>query len=772
MNKDVKASVMRGPRRLLGRIRDLMAVQEDAQARLDRLTDIIAEEMGADVCSIYLVLPSGALELSATHGLNAESVHSVRLKPDEGLVGVVARSARPISVDDAPSHPEFSYRAETGEEPFKSFVGVPILRGGRLVGVLTEQTKGLRPITEEEIETLQTVAMLLAEIVVSGDLISAEAFSGLELRPSSPERFQGVALSSGLAIGTAVMHEPHVLSGRLVAEDAEAEEARLEKAIARLRTSVDQLLESGRVPLGTPSRDVLEAYRMFANDQGWFDRLTEAVRSGLTAEAAVERVRNEHRARLMKSRDAYFRERLHDLEDLANRLLRHLARESNGDLVEELPDNAIIIARSIGPAEIMELDRSRLKGLAVEEGSSTSHAAIVAKALGIPMVGQVEGALDRIEEGDPVIVDGEFGLLMVRPSDDVATAYDERRETLRSRRRAYAKVREEPAITKDGLALELLMNAGLLVELTDLEETGASGVGLFRTEFQFMVSETMPRLDAQVELYRTVLEQAGDKPVVFRTLDLGGDKVTPFIPQLREPNPALGWRALRMGLDRPGLTRYQLRALVQAGDGRDLKVLFPMITCLSELVAARAILEQEIKRAERYGHSRPKSIEAGMMLETPAVAFDPDPYMAHCDFVAIGSNDLMQYFFAADRQNSRVSSRYDVIDPPPLNLLKKVRTSCDKHSKPVSVCGELASRPLEACVLAALGYTRLSMSASAIGPVKRALKGLDATMLGAWLAKEMESISEPGGPGLRQRLIEAGQTAGLPVEAIEKSPEL
>ncbi|MBL4539653.1 MAG: GAF domain-containing protein, partial [Oceanicaulis sp.] len=535
------STTVRGPRRLLSRIRDLMAAQEDAQKRLDRLTDIIAEETGADVCSIYLMRPSGALELSATHGLDASAVHRVRLRAGEGLVGEVARRARPFAVEDAPSHPSFSYKPETGEEPFKSFVGVPILRGGRLVGVLTAQTVAVRPTTEEEIETLQTVAMLLAEIVTSGELVQAEAFSELEVRLSKPERFQGLALSSGVVRGVAVKHEPHVLSTRLVADDAAAEEVRLNEAITRLRRSVDQLLDSGRVPIGTPSREVLETYRMFAHDRGWLNQLGEAIRAGLTAEAAVERVRNEHRARLMKARDAHFQERLHDLEDLANRLLRHLARTEETQ-EDSLPENAIIVARSVGPAELLEFDRSRLAGIAVEEGSVTGHAAIVAKALGIPMVGRLEGALDRVEEGDSVILDGEFGLLHVRPNEEVSTAYGERIAMLAERQRTFEHLRDAPAKTADGQAMTLGMNAGLLVEMNRLEDTGASGVGLFRTEFQFMVADTLPRLSAQIELYKAVYDAADGKPVVFRTLDLGGDKVTPFIPSMREPNPALGWR--------------------------------------------------------------------------------------------------------------------------------------------------------------------------------------------------------------------------------------
>ena len=752
---------LRGPRRLLRRIRDLMAVQEAAQARLDRLTDIIAQETGSDVCSIYLVLPSGALELSATHGLKAEAVHSLRLAPDEGLVGLVAQRARPLAVENAPAHPNFAYKPETGEEPFKSFVGVPVLRGGRLVGVLTAQTLAVRPSTEEEIETLQTVAMLLAEIVASGELIRAEAFSQMELRPSGPERYSGHALSGGIAIGVAVVHEPHVASARMIAEDAEAEEERLDAAIADLRRGVDALLESGRAPLGTPSRDVLEAYRMFAHDRGWIEQLREAVRSGLTAEAAVERVRNEHRARLMKARDAHFRERLHDLEDLANRLLRHLADPGEAFHRAALPENAILVARSIGPAELMELDRSRLAGLVIEEGSATSHAAIVAKALGVPMVGKLEGVLDRIEDGDTLIADGEFGVVHVRPGEEALGAYRERLESLAEDNRAYAARRDDPAVTLDGVVMDLQMNAGLLIELPRVAETGASGVGLFRTEFQFMVSSTLPRLEAQTELYRAVLDTLGDKPVVFRTLDLGGDKVPAYTPIIREPNPALGWRALRMGLDRPALTRYQLRALVRAGAGRRLKVLFPMVTTVDELIAARELIDLELDLARRHGHDVPEAIETGLMIETPAVAFDPDPFLALCDFAAVGANDLMQYFFAADRQNPQVASRYDVLAPAPLRLLKGIRQACDAAGKPVSVCGEIASLPLEACILSALGYRRLSMAAGSIGPVKAALAGCNTATLARWLEAAMAPDAPGGQVPLRQRLLATAQEAGL-----------
>lgn len=757
---DMKTSPMRDPRRLLKRMRELMAVQENAQARLDHLTAMIADEAGWDVCSIYLARQSNALELCATYGLKAEAVHNVRLQPGEGLVGLVARRARPLSTSNARAHPSFSYKPETGEEPFNTFVGVPILRGGRMVGVLTAQTSQERQVAGDEIETLQTVAMVLAEIVASGDIVDSEEMAGLDVRQSRPERVQGGAFSAGVASGVAVLFEPHVESARLIADDPHREEERLDKAIGALRASIDDMLDSGRIPFGGPTRDVLQAYRMFAHDRGWLERLREAVRRGLTAEAAVERVRNENRARLMKAADLTFRERLHDLEDLANRLLRHL--EGDARAPASLPENAIIIARNIGPAELLDFDREKLKGIALEEGSASSHAAIVAKALGIPLVGRLEGALDRAENGDPVILDGEFGVLHIRPQADVLETYAGRMQLLSQRRMAYAELRG-PAVTRDGIDIGVHMNAGLLIELMALDETGADGVGLFRTEFQFMVSETLPRLSAQATVYRSVLEAAGDKPVTFRTLDLGGDKVAPFAPSTIEPNPALGWRAIRMGLDRPGLLRYQLRALILAAAGRTLRVMFPMIAAPWEMRAARDMLDRELDHAQRAGHELPCEVKVGIMLETPGMAWALEHAIDAVDFVSVGANDLMQYFYAADRQNTRVSDRYDVLSPSALDLLKRINDVCVAHNRPVSVCGEIAAKPLEAAVLIGLGYRSLSMASGSIGPIKKLVSGLDAGRLGTWLAKRLDSPADT----LRPLLLEAGEDAGLPSEAVE-----
>ncbi|WP_421790613.1 phosphoenolpyruvate--protein phosphotransferase [Hyphobacterium sp.] len=765
LNTKNAKGLARGPGRLLKRLRALMAARENAQERLDNLTRMIAEETGSDVSSIYLARRSGALELCATHGLSQDAVHKTRLQPGEGLVGQVAVRAKPLAVANAPEHPSFSYRPETGEEPFKSFLGVPILRGGRLVGVLTSQTAEDRELVDGEIETLQTVAMILAEIIASGQIIAPEELAGLDVRPSKSERFQGGAFSPGLAIGVAVVHEPHVSPVRLIADDLEDEEARLDIAINELRRSIDDMLDGNRLPFGGPTRDVLEAYRMFAHDRGWLRQLRDAVKQGLTAEAAVERVRNEHRARLMQAKDMNFRERLHDLEDLANRLLRHLD-ENTGDAGAPLPEDAILIARSIGPAELLDYDRRKLKGLALEEGSASSHAVIVAKALGIPLVGRVEGALDRVETGDPVILDGEFGLLHIRPNEEVRDAYKDRQEAITRREARYAKLKDAPSVTKDGQPFELHLNAGLLVELKKLEDAGAAGIGLFRTEFQFMVANTLPSVTEQAVLYSSVVKACDGKPAVFRTLDLGGDKVTAAAPALREPNPALGWRAIRMGLDRPGLLRLQLRALIAATADQELDVLFPMIAAPWEFFAAREMLEKEIARAEKFGQPTPKAWRAGLMLETPGMAYALEEALPKIDFVAVGANDLMQYFFAADRLNARVTERYDILSPAALRLLKQIQESCAAHKVPISICGETASRPLEAAVMCALGYTKLSMAASSIAPVRAVLNGLEAEKLGIWLAKHM---GEPG-RSLRPALLEAGADAGITRETVDNSP--
>jgi len=721
-----------------------MASNAPAQARLDMVVRIIARSMVAEVCSIYLRRADGDAELFATEGLSAAAVHVTTLKRGEGLVGEVMKLGRPVNLPDAPSHPAFAYRPETGEDPYHAFLGVPLLRGGRAIGVLVVQNRTERSYTDDEVEDLQIIAMVLAEMV-AGEGVGESALKGVDIAPHKPERIKGVRLAEGLAYGVVVLHERPVAASKLLSDDAEAEEVRLTAAIKTLQEQIDSMMD-GQHGLVGASFDVLETYRMFAHDRGWNRSLVEAVRDGMTAEAAVERTRSEHRARLGQARDPYLRERLHDLEDLNDRLLRHLA----GDGAEEpaLPDDAILVARNLGPAELLEYDRTKLRGILLEEGSTASHAAIVARALDIPCIGRLDHLRDQVSEGDPVVVDAENAEAFLRPRLDVITAIKARIEVRQQRKAEFQKLRDTPAISKDGVRVTLLMNAGLDLDLQLLPEVGAEGIGLFRTEFQFMVAEELPRFNAQADLYRRVLDAAGDLPVTFRTLDLGGDKILPYMEAEREDNPALGWRAVRMGLDRPALLRLQLRALIAASRGRSLRIMFPLISNVDEFRAARSYVDQEVAWAERRGRPAPSRLDVGAMIEAPALLFHLDALLRLVDFVSVGTNDLMQYLFAADRGNPRTADRYDPLSPPALRALKQIQIACASNGTPVSVCGEMAGRTLEAFALMALGYERLSMPPAGIGPVKRMVLSCDREAA----ARGLQSLLERSAGSVRNEV--------------------
>lgn len=713
-----------GPRVLLRRLREVMAEPVSAQERLDKIVVLIAANMVAEVCSVYVLRVDGTLELYATEGLKREAVHLTVMRTDEGLVGLVASQANPINLSDAQSHPAYSYRPETGEEIYHSFLGVPILRAGNTLGVLVVQNRAHRTYSEEEVEALQTTAMVLAEMIASGEL-SALARPGAEPAVRPRRNITGTALSEGIALGHVVLHEPRVAVKNFIADDMQKELKRLDDAIATLRADVDVMLERGEVSDGAESREVLEAYRMFAHDRGWVDRLREAVATGLTAEAGVERVQSDTRARMLRATDPYLRERLHDLDDLANRLMRQLMGVEHAPRHDQLPDNAIVVARMMGPAALLDYDRKRLRGLILEEGGPTSHVAIVARALGIATVGEVENITGLVESGDAIIVDGMTGEVFLRPPPDIESAYAER-VRLRARRQAqYQALRDRPCVTRDGKDIALLINAGLLIDLPHIAETGAAGIGLFRTELQFMVATAFPRINEQHALYRAVLDAAEKRPVTFRTLDIGGDKVLPYMHAFEEENPAMGWRAIRLGLDRPGLMRSQIRALLRASSGRALKIMFPMVATVEEFDQGKALVEHELTHLRRHGHTLPERVEIGAMLEVPSLLYQLDELLPRVDFLSVGSNDLFQFLYAVDRGNARVSGRFDPVSAPILRVLRMIATKGAEYSKPVTLCGELASTPIGALTLAAIGYRSLSVTPSAVGPVKAMLLDLD-----------------------------------------------
>jgi phosphotransferase system enzyme I (PtsP) len=749
-----------GPRVLLRRLREVMAEPVSAQERLDKIVVLIAANMVAEVCSVYVLRVDGTLELYATEGLNKAAVHQTVLRADEGLVGLVASEANPINLSEAQNHPAFSYRPETGEEIYHSFLGVPVLRAGNTLGVLVVQNRARRTYTEEEEEALQTTAMVLAEMIASGEL-SAIAKPGAEPAARRPLHLAGTALNEGIALGHVVLHEPRVVITNFIADDVPKELKRLEAAVETMRSDLDVLLERGEVVEGGEHRDVLEAYRMFAYDRGWVHRLEEAVATGLTAEAAVERVQSDTRARMLRATDPYLRERLHDLDELANRLMHQLLGKDYAPARDRLPENAVLVARSMGPAALLEYDRKRLRGLILEEGGPNSHVAIVARALGIAAVGEIANATGVADPGDAIIVDGATGDVHLRPSSDMEAAYVERVRLRARRQLQYLALRDRPCMTRDGEKIELMINAGLAVDLPHIDETGAAGIGLFRTELQFMVAATFPRTAEQFSLYRAVLDAAGDKPVTFRTLDIGGDKVLPYMRNVEEENPALGWRAIRLGLDRPGLLRSQVRALLRAAGGRDLKIMFPMIATVEEFDEAKSLVERELTHLRRHSHKLPERVEVGTMLEVPSLLYQLDELLDRVDFLSVGSNDLVQFFYAADRGNSRVADRFDAISTPVLRALKSIVDKGRAYAKPVTLCGELASKPLGALALVAIGYRSFSLSPSAVGPVKAMLLELDARKVAGLIAPLIESPA--GNLQIRERLKAFASEQGLQI---------
>ena len=703
-------------RKLLGRLRDAMAGDDAGQARLDKITHLIADSIGTEVCSIYLFRDEDTLELCATEGLNPEAVHRTRMRLGEGLVGRVARRREVVNTANAPKARGFRYMPETGEEVFSSFLGVPVQRLGEAMGVLVVQSKEAREFSADEVYGLEVVAMVLAEMTELGAFVGEGSAMGK--RHSQPAMLRGTVAQEGVAEGHIWLHEPRVVVTNPIADDPHRELERLKEAVEELRVGVDKMLALASVD--KDQAEVLEAYRMFANSKGWMRRMEEDISNGLSAEAAVEKEQSLARARMGQASDNYLRERLSDLDDLSNRLLRILTGQGK-DTGAEMPDHPILVARNIGPAELLDYGRS-LKGIVLEAGSVGSHAAIVARALAIPLIVHAERATLEALNGDHVLVDGEQGIVHLRPDESVVSAFRDKMAMQAAAAERYVSIRDKPAETLCGQVVSLTMNAGLMADLPSLEGSGAEGVGLFRTELQFLIRNQMPKRSELSALYARVLDAAQGKKVVFRTLDIGSDKVLPYMKPNDEPNPALGWRAIRVGLDKPGVMQMQLQALLRAAAGRPLTVMFPFVAQFEEYTQACAQMDKAIERERSLGHVLPVDIEVGAMLETPSLAFAPQKFFEEVGFLSIGGNDLKQFFFAADRENERVRRRYDTLNVSFLSFLEQIVERCAVTRTPLSFCGEDAGRPVEALCLAAIGLRNLSMRPASIGPVKSLLR--------------------------------------------------
>ena len=745
-------------RKILSRLHELMASRSAAQQKLNKVVEIIGEELSSEVCSIYL-LREGLLELYATRGLKQEAVHVARLAPGQGLVGTIAANVETLNLDEAAAHPDFAYLPETGEELFHSFAGVPIVRRERAVGVLSVQHVEPRRYEEIEIEALQTVAMVLSELIANAGLVD-ESPSDARVQDTGANVLNGLQLVMGMARGHAVFHQPRITIEHTVAEDVEAERQRVYSAFAKMREQIDRMAGASEFGTDGEHREVLDTYKMFAYDEGWARRINEAIDSGLTAEAAIERVQQRTRMRMRQIDDPLLQDRMHDLEDLANRLLRIVSGQLGTAAQLGLRQDTILVARNLGPAELLEYDRRRLKGVILEEGSLTAHVTIVARAMGVPVLGRVRDIRHQVNEGDLILMDVTENRVFVRPSAEMDEVFENKLESTQKRRAAFAAMRDLPPVTKDGERIELMVNAGLRDDASALDVVGADGIGLFRTEFQFLVSATLPQRERQQRLYRDVLDAAGERPVIFRTVDIGGDKALPYMRQDEdsiEDNPAMGWRALRLALDRDGLMKAQARALLEAGAGRTLHVMFPMISEIWEYEEARALFEHQREWLLDRRKKVPVHVRYGAMLEVPALAEVLDMLLPKLDFLSIGTNDLTQFLFAADRAHPRLAERYDWLSIAILRFLNRVVGACKEHQVPVGICGEMGGRTLEAMALLGLGIRRLSITPASVGPVKAMIRSVELKPL----QEAMQRILTDGTSNARHALTSWAQSHNI-----------
>ncbi|MXO75828.1 phosphoenolpyruvate--protein phosphotransferase [Altererythrobacter aerius] len=716
-------SAVAAARQILNQLHEVMASRLHPQGKLDRVVEIIGEALDSEVCSIYL-LREGMLELFATRGLEQAAVHVTRLAIGEGLNGIIAEHIETLNLAEAAAHPDFAYRPETGEEKYHSFAGVPIVYRERAVGTLCVQHADPRRYDDVEIEALQTVAMVLSELIVHAGLADDEAAT-LGEAASGPQMIQGLTLVKGIAGGTAVFHQPRVLIDQVVAEDIEVERQRVYRAFDKMRDQIEAMASQAEFGTGGEHDEVLETYKMFAYDEGWGRRINEAIDSGLTAEAAIERVQQRTRMRMREIDDPLLADRMHDLEDLSNRLLRIVSGQLGTAASQGLKRDTILIAKNLGPAELLEYDRRRLKGVILEEGSLTAHVVIVARAMGVPMIGRVRGLRGMVREGDEILLDADKAIAHARPLQQTIDVFAERMARSRQKQAAYAELRAVEPFSRDGTRIQVMMNAGLRDDMASLPIVGADGVGLFRTEFQFLVSATLPQRERQTRIYRDVLDAAGDKPVIFRTVDIGGDKAVPYLDSenaSNDENPAMGWRALRLALEREGLMKSQARALLEAAAGRSLNVMFPMVSEPWEFDAAKAVFDGQLTFLKSQKRILPDSIRYGAMLEVPALAETLDILLPRISFLSVGTNDLTQFLFAADRANPKLAERYDWLSPAVLRFMRRVVQATDGSGVELGICGEMGGRRLEALALLGLGFRRFSITPVAVGPIKELIR--------------------------------------------------
>ena len=742
---------------ILQQLRSISEGESPINEKLNNIVQMIAEQMSADAAACYITVEGNRLALVAAYQLNPEAVNKVVFRFGEGLTGEVAQQSRTLSVADAWAHPKFVHKPELGEDEYKSYIGIPLIRWHRSIGVLALQSKEIHEYSAMDIEILETVGMVLSEIVSSEDMGEYRKEFDKNNQINYREKLKGLSLSKGYGLGVAVVHRRRQVVTKIFAEDKEKELHRLEIAFAQMNADLEKKLDAAKLGMGEHV-DILDAYKMFASDKGWYKKLVNNIQSGLTAEAAVERAYEDMWNRLSGTTDVYLKERLHDLRDVSDRLSSYLSGDYGSIRGVNSPD-VVVVAQTMGPADLMDYDYTKIRGLIIEDGTPTMHVAIVAKALNIPVVAKIKGIFSEVKTGELIAVDGMDGYVYMHPSLQVQEKF---KLKIAERQRIQAKLaelKELPAQTKDGILINLYLNVGLAFDLDYIETTNCDGIGLYRTEIPFMASEMMPDVDRQISYYKELMDRADNKKVIFRSLDVGSDKLLPYWGNVGEENPAIGWRSIRITLDRRAILRKQIRAFLRAAVGKELNVMFPMITNLSEFEEAKETLLLELEKEKKRTGEIPSKVNVGLMIEVPSVIFQLDSILEQADFISIGTNDLAQFVFACDRGNPRLTERYDVLSAPFLLVMKEIIDKANKHGVYCSVCGEMASNPIEAMALIGLGFRNLSMSGSSFGRVKSMVRSINVEEVADYVSNLLKSNKKT----LRPQLISYAYDHGIEI---------
>lgn len=726
---------------VLRRITQEVTGARTLEAALATMVRRIRKAIKADVCSFYLYDDEvERLVLMETIGLRSQAVGRVALPVGEGLVGLVASRKEPLNLEDAQAHSQFRYFESTGEERYSSFLGVPIIHQRRMLGVLVVQQEEKRRYDEEDEAFLVTMAAQLA-----GVLAHALATGNLT-RPSleGQVHFKGVAGAPGMSIGEAVVIAPPADLDSvpdLIPTDVEYEIARLKEAIGRVREELRAAAARLANRVSAQELALFEVYQQMLSEAALSQEVEKRIREGQWAPGALADVVKRHVQYLERVDDDYLRERAADVRDLGRRVLAHL-QEETPQMPAVFPDSTVLVGDELSVAMLGEVPRDKLAGLVSVRGSSTSHVAIIARAMGIPTVlGMVDLPLPRLS-GARVILDGHRGRLFVRPGEELLTHYRGQIAEEQALTEVLEHEQDLPSRTPDGHAMPLMVNTGLVVDAVASLKSRISGVGLYRTEVPFMVTERFPGEQEQTRLYRDQLESFAPLPVVMRTLDIGGDKDLPYFP-IEEANPFLGWRGIRVTLDHPEVLMVQLRAMLRASQGLDnLQVLLPMVTNVDEVDDALKLLDRAIVELGEEGVEVPRP-KVGVMIEVPATLYQLDALARRVDFFSVGSNDLTQYLLAVDRNNPRVADLFDACHPAVLSAMATLAREARRLDRPISVCGELAGDPAGALLLMGMGFDALSMNAPSLPKVRAAIRRV--TLQGAReLVAETLRLDSPG----------------------------